>query len=179
MCEKKKTCGGSDGCVRDWVFCFPSRKIWLPRSLKPRSADWLIVGHAVQIQSPQLCGSKPNSAQFISMHMHNIHSTHTHTHTLKAGFTVFKWAVQRRRGSLCLCISARAQLDFFPKNSFCVVFCHMSRFRAGWKRLMRPSHVLIAQLQPSSTVCCFTASSLQKRSNKPFPQQQNWHEKRR
>lgn len=148
-----------------------------PRSLKPGSADWLIVGRAVQIQSPQLCGSKPNSTQF--KHAHAQHTQHTHTQTLKAGFTVFKWAVQSRRGSVCLCIRTRAQLDFFPKNSFCIVFCHMSGFRAGWKRPMRPPLVLIAQLQPSSTECCFTASSLQKSSNKPFPQQQHWHEKKK
>lgn len=177
VCGKKNTCGGSDGCVRDWVFCFPFREKsgsplaktgigWLadcrPRRSNPITAA---LWEQTQQRTVQACTRATYTA-------------HTHK-TLKAGFTVFKWAVQSRRGSVCLCIRTRAQLDFFPKNSFCIVFCHTSGFRAGWKRPMRPPLVLSAQLQPSSTECCFTASSLQKSSNKPFPQQQHWHEKKK
>lgn len=86
--EKRKRVGEVMAVSVTECSAFLFEKNLAPRSLKPGSADWLIVGRAVQIQSPQLCGSKPNSTQF--KHAHAQHTQHTHTQTLKAGFTVFK-----------------------------------------------------------------------------------------
>lgn len=77
--EKRKRVGEVMAVSVTECSAFLFEKNLAPRSLKPGSADWLIVGHAVQIQSPQLCGSKPNSAQF--KHAHAQHTQHTHTHT--------------------------------------------------------------------------------------------------
>lgn len=75
-----------------------------PRSLKPGSADWLIVGRAVQIQSPQLCGSKPNSAQF--KHAHAQHTQHTHTKHLKRAL-LFSSERYRADEGVCVCVYAQ------------------------------------------------------------------------
>lgn len=104
-----------------------------PRSLKPGSADWLIVGRAVQIQSPQLCGSKPNSAQF--KHAHAQHTQHTHTKHLKRAL-LFSSERYRADEGVCVCVfvyTRESTARFLSKEQFLYSFLPHERVQGRVK----------------------------------------------
>lgn len=134
VCGKKKTCGGSDGCVRDWVFCFPFREKsgspvaktgigWLadcrPRRSNPITAA---LWEQTQQRTVQAC-------------TRTTYTAHTHTKHLKRAL-LFSSERYREDEGVCVCVfvyTRKSTARFLSKEQFLYSFLPHERVQGRVK----------------------------------------------